>query len=230
MRNSKFPVILWLGALTMPACCLAASLPAGAQQGGWASRSVQEVVRNGVMTPVSGKSFQGDALVTRTQAAIALAKLARALETGSWHPSQSAPVTNKVIPTLRQGDWKQRPVTRYALADVLARTADYVANGLPRPDSHANDLGKSLVPQKVTVTVSRANPAYESLTYLASHRMLTPNSPLLKADSAPLRGDELRRAVADMVVGLNDRLTPLGHDAEGNTPDATFHKKRAAGK
>ena len=29
-----------------------------------------------------------------------------------------------------------------------------------------------------------------------------------------------------MVIGLNNRLTSLGLDAEGNTPDKTFHQPK----
>jgi hypothetical protein len=230
MRNSKSLIGLWLCALAVPAGSLAAGQPTDVPSNHWAARPVQEVLQNDVMTPTASGRFQGDALVTRTQAVIALAKLARALEDGTWHRAASVPVTNKAVKTLQQGDWKQRPVTRYTLAAVLARTGDYVANGLPRPASDAKDLGKSITLKKVSVTVSRTNPAYDSLTYLADRRMIAPDSPLLKSDGRPVHGDELSRAITEMVVGLNDRLTPLGLDAEGNSPDASFHQKRPSGK
>ncbi len=173
-----------------------------------------------------GRSFHGEAKVTRTQAVIALARLAQSLETGKWKAATSAPISSGTAqPKANAPGWRKQMVTRYMLASVLARFGDYVANGLHRPGPNDKALGQSeALPDKVTVTVPASNPAYASLVYLAKNRMIGTDSPLLKPDDKLLRGGELSRALAQMVAGLNDRLTDIGHDSEGNTIDINSAK------
>jgi hypothetical protein len=186
------------------------------------------VLANHVMSVEPSGKFDGDALVTRRQAVIAICRLARALQGGQWHAAPSVPVPARIMPMVDAGTWKLRPIKRYTLAVVLARFGDYVANGLPHPDT-GKALGKSeALPAKPKITLSAASPAYESLTYLAARRMIWPGSPLLKADSIPLHGAELSRGLSEMCTGLTDLQTDLGHDDEGSTQDRTFHKKPAA--
>jgi hypothetical protein len=99
-------------------------------------------------------------------------------------------------------------------------------HGLRRAPADSQERAKSAVlPPKATIAVSPASPAYASLTYLANNHMIWPGSPLLKPDDQPIRGAELSRALAEMVAGLNNLVTDLGHDEEGNTPDKSFQKK-----
>lgn len=226
MRIRRF--VLALGALAFSLPAFGDSLPSDVKSDHWAASAVQQVVKNNVMSLMDGK-FRGDGIVTHSQAAIALAKLARALEGGSWMASSSRPVSEKVVKTLAQGTWEQRPVTRYALASALARMGNYVANGVPRPATSSTDLGKSsILPSPPTITTPRTDPAYESLTYLANKKMLWPGSPLLKTGSAPIKGAEISRAIKEMTVGLVNRLTELGHDEDGGTIDVNSKRRKQA--
>ena len=54
--------------------------------------------------------------------------------------------------------------------------------------------------------------------------MISADSPLLRPTGAPVTAAQLQTALSQMLVGLTDRLTDLGHDKEGNTPDHSFHK------
>jgi hypothetical protein len=205
----------------------AATLPPDVRSNHWAATAVAETLENGVLSAQPDGQFHGEAWVTRGQAAIALARLAHALEQAKWHVAKSRPVPVTVVPTLEKGVWKQRPVTRYMFASLLARFGDYVTNGITRAPAGSKDTAKSeALPPKAAVKLAANNPAYASLTYLADRHMVWPDSPLLTADSQPLKGSEASRAIAEMVIGLNDRLTELGHDAEGNTLDPSFHPKK----
>src|SRR5689334_11054225 len=125
------------------------ALPPDVRSGHWAARAVDETLQNGVMSVEADHKFHGEAKVTRTQAAIALAKLAQALETGRWRAAKSAPVPDSVEPALAQGAWKHRPVTRYILATLLARFGDYVSNGVTRAPADSADTNKSeILPDK----------------------------------------------------------------------------------
>src|SRR5215470_16828377 len=137
MRRSWFlaGVGLWLTPMTA-----GGQVPSDVRNGHWAGQAVQQVLQNGVMTPEADKLFHGEAKVTHTQAAIAIANLAKALEAGKWTPGKSAPVSMKIVPTLERGDWRRQKVTRYALASVLARMGDYIAKGVERG---RKDLAKS---------------------------------------------------------------------------------------
>lgn len=231
MRAFAILVGLFPALIGTPAGAAGEKLPADVPGSHWAAASVQEVTRNGVLDLPDGRHFRGESKATRAQAVIALAKLARLLQAGTWHGGGSVPVSAKTAAAIQENDgWQSQPLTRYSLAVALARTGDYVANGMHR-DTGAKDLAQSIVfPAKPKVTVSRANPAHSALVYLVNNNMIWPGSPLLKADSTPIRGAEMSRALAQMVTGLNNRLTSLGHDENGETPDKTFHPKRPAPK
>src|SRR5579884_2158804 len=216
-RMRKPVIIAWLGMglfggmVGLPAGAPArpappAPLPAGNRRAApqpvdvppnhWARQAVLQVLQDGVMALPDGRAFHGEAKVTHTQAVIALAKLAQALEAGTWRAVSSRPVPDRLMAGSHATSWQQQPVTRYVLAETLARLGNYIANGLPR-----------------------THPAYASLAYLTHNRMIWPHSPLLKPDNKPILGAELSTALAQMTAGLTDRLTSLGHDANGDTID-----------
>jgi hypothetical protein len=188
---------------------------------------VQETLDNGVMSTQSDGQFHGEAKVTHAQAVIALAKLARAVEMQKWHAARSQPVPASITPVLEKGDWRTRPVTRYVLASLLARFGDYLTNGITRAPADSKDAGKSeALPDKAVIKVASTHPAYASLTYLAEGHMIWPGSPLLVADNLPVKAAEMSRAISEMVVGVNNRLTSLGQNPDGSTPDASFQRKK----
>ncbi len=189
-----------------------------------ASRAVAETVDNRILTLDGKRAFHGAATVTQTEAAIAMARLAQRLEAGAWRRAASVPLP---APALQKtsGDWKRQTVTRYELASVLARLGDYAANGLRRAAKNSADAGKSVVlPPPPKVELPRRHPAYAAVSYLAARRMISADSPLLKPKDAPLTAGVLRTALSQMLIGLTDRLTDLGHDKDGGTPDHSFHK------
>src|SRR5579862_8084192 len=126
---------LWMGTR-------AAALPPDVRTDHWAARGVNETLRNNILSLDSDHKFHGEAKVTRAQAATALAKLARELEAGQWQPLPSSAVPESVSTTLERGDWKQRPVTRYILASVLARFGDYVTQGITRAPAGSKDTNQ----------------------------------------------------------------------------------------
>ena len=202
------------------------SLPPDVRPNHWAASYVQEALDNGVMGLPDGKEFHGEAKMTHSQTVIALAKLAQMLEAGTWKSSPSRPVPDSVLKPLEHGDWKTQRVTRYEMAKVLASMGDYVAHGLPRLGANAKNLGQSeIFPPKPKIALPKTHPAYTALAYLVDNSMVLPKSPLLAADDKPLLGGELSRAVADMAVGVTNRLTEVGKDENGDSPDASFHKK-----
>ena len=190
----------------------------------WAGAAVHEALRNGVMTLDSRQAFHGEAKVTQTQAAIALAKVALRLEARAWRGEASGALPAPKS-SLGVGAWERQTVTRYELASVLARAGDYAANGIRPAAKHSADSGKSVVlPEPPTVKLARNHSAYSAVAYLASRRMISANSPLMKPTNAPITAGQLRVALSQMLVGLTDRLTDLGHDKDGNTLDRSFHK------
>ncbi len=204
----------------------AAPLPPDVKAGHWAAPFVQAALANGVMSLMDGREFHGEAKVTRQQASMLLARLAQTLEAGRWQIQPSRPIGSGALKTLEHGDWAAQRVTRYEMAKILANMGDYVANGLPRPDGAAKNLGKSeALPPRPILKIPRANPAYAALAYLVEARMVTPKSPLLKADDTPILGGEMSHALAEMVTGLVDRQTDRGLDESGSTPDKSFHGK-----
>ncbi len=192
----------------------------------WATQAVQEVLDNGVMGFTDGTNFRGEAKVTRTQAVVALAKLARALEARQWKAQQSRALPTKT-PEMQVVDTTQS-VTRYTLAVVLSRFGNYLLNGLPRPRPNGKDMAKSeVLPAPPRITVPATHPAYASLEYLTKKKMLWPGSPLLNPDNRPVQGVELSRALAEMTTGLTNLWTELGKDEKGETPDKSFRNKPA---
>lgn len=210
----------------LPVYRFGAALPPDVKAGHWAAPFVQAALANGVMSLPDGREFHGEAKVTRQQASMLLARLAQTLEAGRWQTQPSRPISPGALKTLEHGDWATQRVTRYEMAKILANMGDYVANGLPRPDATAKNLGKSeALPPRPTLKIPRADPAYAALTYLVEARMVTLKSPLLKADDTPILGGEMSRALAEMVTGLADRQTDRGLDESGSTPDKSFHGK-----
>jgi len=181
------------------------------------------------LTPAHGMALPADVKTTHWAAPFvqeALDKLAQMLEANKWKAMKSRPVSDKTIETLEHGDWRTQKVTRYELAKVLTSMGDYIANGLPRPAPGAKDLSKSTVlPPKPVLKLDKSNPAYAALKYLVDADMVTPDSPLLKADSKLLLGVELSHALAAMVIGLNNRATELGLDEDGSTHDVNSKPK-----
>ena len=221
MRYFSFLMICLLGASRLAS---ADALPADVRPNHWAAQAVPQALQNGLLV-LQDKKFNGEIKVTHAQAAIAIAKLAHLLEDNTWKKQASVVVPNKVIGTLENSDWNKQLVSRYVLAYALSRFGNYVANGLPRPKPGATDLGKSEILETATIKTPRTDPSYESLAYLAKKRMISHDSPLLKPGGTPILGAELSRALAEMTAGVNDVLTGLNHDANGETPDATFHPK-----
>ncbi|MCW3051731.1 MAG: S-layer y domain [Chthonomonadales bacterium] len=227
----RVPIIV-LGCIALSARAMAQSLPPDVRAGHWAATPVQIALRNQILSVEADKNFHGDAKVTHLQAVIALARLGKALETGAWHKSASIPVSvAKTAVAPKSGAWEKQSVSRYVFATVLTRMGDYANNGLIRAQPSEKDTGKSLVvPPAVAVTLSKSSPAYASMTYLTGHRMVGPGSPLLSADDKTLTAAEMTRAMKDLVSGLTDRVTDLGHDADGNTHDESFHPKKSIKK
>jgi hypothetical protein len=219
--------IVALGCVAFAARTAAQSLPPDVRAGNWAATPVQVVLRNHILSVDTDKGFHGDAKVTHLQAVIALARLGKALEAGTWQGSASVPVAvAKTDIAPKSGTWEKQGVSRYVFATVLTRMADYASTGLVRAPSDDKDTGKSIIiPPPVAITLPKSNPAYESLTYLVSRRMIGPGSALLAADDKPLKATEMSRALRDLVTGLTDRVTDLGQDADGNTHDEAFHPK-----
>ncbi len=213
--------------LTLSVSSLTAqTLPSDIPSNHWAAQSARQILQNGVLSATTDKKFHGTDRMTHKEAAIALAKLAITLESGSWKKQKSIPVSLKTLDTMQGADWQSQPVTRYTFAVVAARIGDYVSNGLPRPPANAKDLSKSAaLGDKPKLKIAKSNAAYSALTYLGSNRMIHADSPLIKGDDKPLLGSELSLAMTQMVTGLTDRLTELGHDENGGTMDATSKKR-----
>jgi hypothetical protein len=220
------------GCLTLSAGTSAQSLPPDVRAGHWAATQVQVALRNHILTVEADKGFHGDTKVTHLQALIALAGLARALEGGTWQGSATIPVTvAKTGVAPKKGAWESQAVSRYVFATVLTRMGDYAQAGLIRAKPNEKALGKStVIPPPVAVTIPKTSPAYASLSYLASHRMIGLGSVLLFPDDKPLQATEMSRALRELVTGLNDRLTDLGQDEDGSTNDQAFHPKPATKK
>lgn len=226
MKLHPFAAACWT-VLALPAAASAAGLPRDVPPGHWAATSVQEVLDNHVMSLAGPAAFHGEQTVTRRQAVIAMANLARDLQKGTWHAAPSVSVIGGDALAKLGTAWRSQPLNRYALATILARMGDYFTNGVPRPAADAKDLGKSaIIPPAPKITAAPSNPAYSSLVFLASNRFVWPKSPLLAADNRPVTGGEMSRGLTEMVISLNNQLTPLGHDEQGGTIDVNSHRKQ----
>ncbi len=217
------------------ACCalfvtsrgIAQSLPSDVRTNHWASSAISSVLTNKVMRLPDGKQFRGDAKVTRTEAIIAIANLAHALEAQQWKTKPSIGLAKRADILADQMDWKTQPVTRFALARILARAGDYFMNGVRRGAQNSKDRGKSVkLPPRANVKLPSTHPAFASLTYLASKNGLWNNSPLLTPDEKSVTGQEVSKALAQMLLGLNDAVTDMGKEPDGSTPDRPIQKKK----
>ncbi len=226
-RGFRTAQFVAMGCMALSARTSAQSLPSDVRPGHWAATPVQVVLRNHILSLESDQGFHGDAKLTHLQAVLALSRLGKALETRTWQGSASVPITvAKTDVAPKTGTWEGQGVSRYVFATVVTRMGDYANNGLVRARPNEKETGKSIaLPPPVAVTLPKTSPAYEALTYLASRRMIWPGSPLLSADDRPLKAGEMTRALKELVAGLNDRVTDIGHDAEGNTHDESFHPK-----
>jgi hypothetical protein len=204
-------------------CCTAfasGAPPDVAPSRAWAAPAVRQLIANGVLGESALRRTWSKAPISHAAAAVALARLAKIVEERRWKPAPSVPVPER-MPKAVQNRWRGQIVTGDVFAAALAKVGGYVANGVPEPHAaHPADLGKSITIQVGKVTAKPGTPVYASLQYLALRRTMSPDSPLLKGDSKPITAGELSLALAQWIDGLNDRMTELGHDKYGNTPDA----------
>ncbi len=214
--------------LLLPLLCAASpGLPADVAESHWAATAVRRATGAGILHPDADHRFHGDRTATRAEAVIALAALARRLDAGSWVVAPSLAASTDGPAVVAGKRWSTMAVSRFTLASVLVRMADYFANGHPRPAAGSTDLGKSVVvPGAPKISATMKGPAGDALRYLASHRLIWPGSPLLTADASPLRGAALSRALHDLTAGLDNRLTELGQNPDGSTKDSSFHKPK----
>ena len=206
-----------------------AQLPSDVRSSHWAAGAVKQVLANHVMPLGADKQFHGEAHATRQEAVMAIAALAKQLESGTWHKEPVQAVPEKVSKVLNGADWKTRTVTRYEMASVLARLGNYYAEAVPRPALGAKNLGKSaILASKISIGVPTTSPAYPALRYLADSRMIAPGADLLTADATLVKALAFSTGVAQMAAGLVDKMTELGQESDGSTPDASFHNRKTA--
>lgn len=168
----------------------------------WARQAVSEMVRLGVMRAPNGK-FAGGQYVTRAELAQDLERFARALDAGK-RVQNAAPPSG---PPGKSADWASQPVTRYELAATLWRAASIAGPGLQQNGSKRYGASEALPPAP-KVTLPASNPAYASVRYLASKRMVSQGSPLLSPPaSARVNGRDVVGAVTEVLVGLVDQFT-----------------------
>ena len=219
--------------LAAGALSVSAQLPPDVRSNHWAAGAVAQIVKSGVMTVYPDHEFKGEEHVTHAQAVIALAEVAKRLEAGTWQAGDAKPVPDKIAKVLTKSAWQSKLVTRYDLASVLVRFGNYYLKAVSRPNPGAKDLGKSVtLPTivKIPQSVNASNPAYGALKYLTQGRMISADSPLIKADNVHTKAVELSHAIAQVVDGLADRMTELGLDEMGNTPDKSFHQSKTPKK
>ena len=201
------------------------ALPKDVPSHSWASHAVEVALSNGILTTDSHGRFDGKAEVTVAEVANSLEKLSKRIIAKRWVDSSSSPLPKGSNTILEHGDWEHKRVNRYMLAAVLVRMGDYCEHGILRAPNGAKDTDKSTaLPSVPVITMAKSNPAYSAVHYLALHHMLWKDSPLLSANTT-INGKVLSTVLAQMVVGLNNMLTSLGHDAENDTPDASFHAR-----
>lgn len=185
----------------------------------WARSAVIRMLQTGTLQLQNDHKFHGDAKVTRLEVVQSIARLAKQLEVGSWKPRPSIAISESVQKVWTTTDWKHQQVRRYTLAVILTRLADYAVNGIPRPKPGTPNLAKSITLEKVSISLPKTHPAFESLTYLANNRMLSSDSPLLKPDLKTMESEDLSRVAAQMVIGLNDLFSDQTRDVDGNPVD-----------
>lgn len=200
--------------------------PADVRAGHWAEKSVTQALDNRVLNLESSK-FRGDRTVTKTQAVIALAALAKSLEQGTWKRLNSGTVSTKSDNMTERTAWEKQSVSRYTLAIVLSKFGNYFVNGVERAGKDGKDVAKSgAFPPKPTITLAKTHPAYASVTYLIGKNMIRSGSALLKPDNTPLYANDLSVAISELAFGLTNQVTELGLDENGGTPDQTFKNKK----
>lgn len=168
----------------------------------WARQAVAEMVRLGVMPAPHGK-FGGGQYVTRAELAQDLERFARALDAGKRVQSAAPPSG----PPGKSADWASKPVTRYELAATLWRAASMAGSGLKQNGPKRYGTSEALPPAP-KVTLPSSSPAYASVKYLASKRMVSQGSPLLLPPAdARVNGRDVVGAVTEVLVGLVDQFT-----------------------
>ncbi len=206
---------------------VAFALPRDVSRNSWAAGAVQETIANKVLVPLPDGRFHGNMPVSRAQLVLALAAEGRTLTAHKWLHHSSSPVPDSVASQLRSGDWRSKPVTRYMLASVLARLGDYINNGIHPASPSAKDTNKSsVIPGVRKLPIPAHSPYYSALRYLASNKMVWPGSVLLYANNTHVTAAQLSTALVEFTEGVNNRLTSLGLDKNGSTPDRTFHRKK----
>lgn len=191
----------------------------------WASHAVEVALSNQILSTDSRGRFDGNKSVTTAEVADSLEKLSKRIISKKWVDASSSPLPKGSNTILETGDWEHKKVTRYILAAVIVRMGDYCEHGILRAPKGTEDTGESkALPPVPVISMAKSNPAYPAVHYLALHHMLWKDSPLLSADST-INGKVLSTVLAQMVVGLNNMLTSLGHDAENNTPDSSFNAR-----
>ena len=202
--------------------------PSDLKAGHWARASTLRMIEMGIIPAhAKGKAFDGDKPATRTEIINALAKWAKTLESGKWKTLRSVPVTSTIEKTLNGKGWQEKPVTRFVLADTLARTGDYFALSLKPVPSKDETRGQSkAITAPLKIRLTKSHPAYVSLNYLATNRMISSGSPLVNPNGDPLSSASFSLALAQVATGVVNRVTPLGHDENGGTIDQNSFKKR----
>ena len=104
-------------------------------------------------------------------------------------------------------------------------------NIIIRPKPNTKDVGTStILPTNVRIPAALAakptSAEYVALKYLTDYKMIGANSALLRADTQIAVALELSQGITDAVTGIVNRLTVLGKDASGDTPDKSFHPKK----
>ena len=203
-----------------------AALPADVKADHPAAKAIERMLSMHVLSAPGGK-FSGATAVSRTELASVLRQMAVTIAARKWKVEKSVPLTAKgVFPLIESGTWTKQHVSRYTMAISLARVGDYFENGMHRAAPGLKDTGKSETKLFTKPTIPSNHPAKISLNYLAAHKMLWKDSPLLQVDNTNFTAKDFSFAVAQMIVGLNDQLTSLNLDEKGESKDATFHQKK----
>jgi len=220
-------IAMFAVAISALPCC--AQLPSDVRTNHWAAPAVEQAIREGIVPLQPDHQFHGEAHVTHVDAVVAVAALAKRLETNTWKLQPAHPVPDKVAKTIDQGAWKTRDLTRFELASALVRLGNYFAGAVSHPTKSAKHLGESvLLPQGVKPGIGPGHPAYQAVAYLTAGRMIAGNSPFLKPDTSFVKSAELSDLLASMAIGVNDKITELGEEEGGGTPDKSFQTKKSA--
>lgn len=223
----RIRTLLLIGTLALcPYKGFAQALPSDVRPSHWAAEYVRVTLQTKVLALSSDKAFHGEAKISKTEAVIAIANLAHLLEANQWKTRKSlalAPTADKLVD---QSEWRTQPLTRFAFARLLVKGADLFTNGVQRANPTSKDREKSVkIPPKPAVKLPPTHPAYKAVSYLVSHKMLYSDSPFLNTDDSPVKASEAATGLAQILIGLIDKNTDMGKDAEGSTIDRSFHKK-----